>query len=365
MKIAYFTLGDTSHDNLFVTSLLETEHEIGIFGFVGWSGKWLEWLLPKRNNNFIENMFRMPRQVHNVQNSISEFKPDVVHAGPLHGTAFRVALSGFRPLVVLSWGSDLMQEAERNLIMRWMTRFVLKRTDVLCGDSKCILDKAKKFGFNGPYYQFPWGVDLEYFSPGIFTGLRERLGWQENTVFVSVRSHEVLFDIDCIVKAFILAEKERPEIRLLIYGGGSRTQILRDYLKDAGVLHKTYFGGRVGAERIREAYQSADLYLAATHSDGASVSLLEAMACSLPALVSNIPGNSEWIVPGENGWLYEVGNAEALARYMVKFDKDSPEVKKIQQQNRILAEERADWSKNFPVLLQAYEKAIMLQKGKA
>ena len=46
---------------------------------------------------------------------IAELKPDIVHAGPLHGSAFRVALSGFHPLVTMSWGSDLMLEADRNL----------------------------------------------------------------------------------------------------------------------------------------------------------------------------------------------------------------------------------------------------------
>jgi len=365
MKIAFFTIGDTLHDNRFVNSLLKTEHQTEIFGFLGWSGKWLEWVLPRKNNSFIENMLRLRRQVRNVKNSINEYKPDVVHAGPLHGTAFRVALSGFHPLVTLSWGSDLMLEAERNLATRWITRYTLAHTDVLCGDSKCIHDQAKKFGYKGPFFQFPWGVDLDKFSPGTFTDLRTRLGWQENTILLSVRSHEMLFDIDSIVKAFILAEKERPDLRLLVYGGGSRTQILRDYLKTAGILHKAYFGGRVENDRLLEAYRGSDLYITASHSDGASISLLEAMACGMSILASDIPGNAEWIEPGENGWLFETGNAEDLARYMIKFDKDSPEVGKMRQQNRKLAEERADWSKNFPVLLQAYEKAIELQREKA
>jgi L-malate glycosyltransferase len=365
MKIMYFSLGDTTHDIQFVSTLQKTGHEISLCGFEGWSGKWLEWILSSKYNSFIENMVRLPRQVRNFKKSIAENAPDVIHAGPLHGSAFRVALSGFHPLVTLSWGSDLMLEADRNLATRWITRYTLAHTDVLCGDSKCIHEKAEKFGYRGPYFQFPWGVDLKVFSPGVFTELRERLGWQNNAIFLSVRSFENLYDVDCIVNAFILAEKERPDIRLLIYGSGSRLTTLRDSLKSAGILHKTYFGGRVNDERMIEAYHSADLYLAATHSDGASVSLMEALACGLPALVSDIPGNAEWIEHGVNGWRFKTGNAEDLARYMVKFDKDSPEVKKMRQQNRKLAEERADWSKNFPVLLQAYEKAIEIHREKA
>lgn len=365
MKIMYFSLGDTTHDIHFVSALGKTEHEVSLFGFEGWSGKWLEWILRSKFNSFIENMFRLPSQVREFKKLIADIAPDVVHAGPLHGSAFRVALSGFHPLVTLSWGSDLMLEAERNLATRWITRYTLAHTDVLCGDSKCIHEKAKRFGYKGPYFQFPWGVDLEAFSPGVFKDLRERLGWNDNTIFLSIRSLEPLYDVDCIVNAFILAEKKRPDIRLLVYGSGSRLTALRDALKSAGILHKTYFGGRVNDERMIEAYHTADLYLSATHSDGASVSLMEALACGLPALVSDIPGNAEWIVPGENGWMFKTGNPEDLARYMVKFDKDSPEVKKMRQQNRILAEERADWSKNFPVLLQAYEKAVELHREKA
>lgn len=365
MKIAYFSLGETRHDTLFVTSLRKTEHPTGMFSFRGWSGKWLEWVLPKKQNTFIENMFRMPQQVRNLKSMVNAFAPDVVHAGPLHGTAFRLALGGVRPLVVLSWGSDLMQEAGRNLATKWITRFTLSRTDVLCGDSDCLYEKAKEFGYKGPYFKFPWGVDLETFSSGSFKDLRERLGWQENPILVSVRSHESLYNVDCIIKAFILAEKERPELRLLIYGGGTRTQILRDALKGAGILHKVYFGGQAPEERIIEAYRSADLYVAATNSDGASVSLMEGMACGLPALVSDIPGNREWIEPGKNGWLFKSDSAEDMAQYLVKFDRDSEEVKQMRLRNRAVAEERADWNKNFPVLLQAYEKAIALRRGQA
>jgi glycosyltransferase involved in cell wall biosynthesis len=57
----------------------------------------------------------------------------------------------------------------------------------------------------------------------------------------------------------------------------------------------------------------ADLYISPSHVDGSSVSLMEALACGLPALVSDIPANQEWVSEGVNGWLFPDGNADILA----------------------------------------------------
>ena len=57
----------------------------------------------------------------------------------------------------------------------------------------------------------------------------------------------------------------------------------------------------------------ADLYISPSHVDGSSVSLMEALACGLPCLVSDIPANQEWVREGENGWLFPDGDDERLA----------------------------------------------------
>jgi glycosyltransferase involved in cell wall biosynthesis len=74
-------------------------------------------------------------------------------------------------------------------------------------------------------------------------------------------------------------------------------------------------------------------------------------------LVSDIPGNKEWITEGQEGWLFPDGDETALAEGMLH----AYEVRKNSQEMRIasrkLAEERADWNKNFAKLLEAYEMA--------
>jgi len=79
------------------------------------------------------------------------------------------------------------------------------------------------------------------------------------------------------------------------------------------------------------------------------VTLLQAMACGTPVLVSDIPGNREWIRDGENGRLFPLGDVEALSSALTEV-LASPErlVGTGQALNDV--RERADWSRNSPRL---------------
>ena len=105
-------------------------------------------------------------------------------------------------------------------------------------------------------------------------------------------------------------------------------------------------------------YHAADLYVSASHSDGSSVSLMESLASGLPALVSDIPGNREWIMPGENGWWFPDGDAEAMAQAILQAVEQRERLPVLGAAARTLAEQRADWSKNFQQLLRAYDMAV-------
>ena len=73
--------------------------------------------------------------------------------------------------------------------------------------------------------------------------------------------------------------------------------------------------GRVNNDLLPQYLCLANLYLSSALSDGTSVSLLEAMACGLPVVVTKGYGNLEWVTPQQNGWLVEAGSPLKDVRY--------------------------------------------------
>jgi glycosyltransferase involved in cell wall biosynthesis len=87
---------------------------------------------------------------------------------------------------------------------------------------------------------------------------------------------------------------------------------------------------------------------------------MEALASGLPCLVSDIPGNREWVSEGKNGWLFTDGDPDALATKIVQTFDQRESLSKIGWAAHAVAEERADWMKNSEKLMLAYQQAIKL-----
>ncbi len=192
--------------------------------------------------------------------------------------------------------------------------------------------------------------------------LRALRGWQDAFILLSLRSWEPVYGVDVVARAFIRAAQQEPNLRLLLLGSGSQAGLIREILQRGGMEERVFFGGQVNYNQLPDYYRSADLYLSASHSDGSSVSLMEALACGRPVLVSDIPGNREWLENSPAGWLFKDGDENDLADGILNACRNRGKLEEIGRFARSLAEERADWSKNFQKLLGAYQMAVELHK---
>jgi glycosyltransferase involved in cell wall biosynthesis len=175
---------------------------------------------------------------------------------------------------------------------------------------------------------------------------------------LSTRAFEPIYGVDVIARAFVMCAKKIPGIRLTLLGTGTQEAVIRQILLVGGVYDRVEFKGKVGYDDLPHYYQNASLYISASHSDGSSISLLEAFACGTPAIVSDIPGNREWVTPGENGWLFRDGDAIALADAIMQAVNLPQALPGMGQKARLLAEARADWRKNYPSLEKAFQIAL-------
>ncbi len=362
MKIIYFSTSYSPHDHRFLSGLAKTEHKVYFVRLEPATNESEDRIVPTEINQVIwaggQRSFRwrdVPKYVRSLRKVINEIQPDVLHAGPIQTVGLIAVLTGFRPLLMMSWGFDLMEDVYRNQWWAWVTGFVLRRSTFFTSDAQVTRDKAVHYGMNPERtIVFPWGVDLEHFAPNRKTKERDN----GITLFCN-RSWEPRYGVDVLARAFLRAAKSKPELRLILLGGGSMGRELRRILSP--VSEQILFGGYISQKELPRYYNMADVYISPSHVDGSSVSLMEAMGCGLPCLISDIPANKEWVTEGENGWLFPDGDADALTEVILRVAEKRDTLKKIGSASRRMAEARADWTKNFQKLLEAYERTAQLK----
>lgn len=368
MRVLYFSKDYTTHDRRYLASLAGSGHQVWYLrlerGPVTYEGRdippgvqivsWVGGQQPVRRSMW-------PRLFRDFRRVLDEVRPHLVHAGPIQSCGFLSALVGVRPLVVMSWGSDVLVGADRNLARRWLTRYTLRRADVVIGDCRAVRDKVRALSGipDERIVTYPWGIDLDTFRLRPSTlDLRDRLGWGRARIFLSTRSWEPLYRLDVLVAAFNVVAGLVDDACLLLLGDGSAAPQIRRVIAEGRHPDRVHVAGQVPHTLLPEYYNLADAYVSTAGSDGTSISLLEAMACGLPVIVSDTPGNREWVVPGENGWLFEPGNSEALTTAMLASLDPSAPLVQMREANVAIARKHADWTRNFQLLLGAYARAI-------
>jgi glycosyltransferase involved in cell wall biosynthesis len=303
--------------------------------------------------------------VDELRQLLAEIAPDIVHAGPVQACAWLVSRIGFPRLVTMSWGSDLMRDAGFGL-GRWQAAMTLRRTSAFIGDCVAVRRRAVELGMDeSRTVVLPWGVDLDRFRPGAATQLRDRLGWQGAVVLLCLRAWEPGYGVDTVLQAFLRAARHEPSLRLILGGDGSLRPQLVARVEGSGMADRVWLPGYLPYDELPLLYQSADIYLSGSHSDGSSVSLLEAMASGLPAFVSDIAGNREWIEDDVAGRLFPPGDVPALEDLLREAPRLADDLRGYGRQARAMVEARADWRRNAPRMLTAYALALSGERGPA
>jgi L-malate glycosyltransferase len=367
VRVLYFSRDYSPHDHRFLSALAGSGH-IGYYLRLERSARQMEDRPVPSNIEQVQwaggqGLFRwwdVPRLVMSLRKVIKRLQPDLIHAGPIQTCAFIAVLTGFRPILTMSWGFDLMKDDTRNRWWQIVTRYTLRRSTWFTSDAQVTRDKAVAYGMHPDRtVVFPWGVDLEHFNP-LAGDPRPEAGI---TLFCN-RSWEPNYSVDVVARAFVKVAVQREDVSLMLLAGGSQSALIRDILIKGGVADRVTFPGFIGNNDLPRYYRMADLYISASRVDGSSVSLMEALACGLPCAVSDIPANREWVTDGVNGWVFPDGDADALAGIILKAIDQKVALLSMGRNARRTAEQKADWPRNFRKLLKAYEQTSNLAKAK-
>ena len=166
----------------------------------------------------------------------------------------------------------------------------------------------------------PNAVDIETFEPGGTpdAALAAALGLAGATVVGFIGSFYAYEGLDLLLEALPALLARRPEVRVLLVGGGPQDAALKAQAAALGLADKVVFTGSVPHAQVQRYYDLVDVLAYPRHSMRLTelvtpLKPLEAMAQGRLLVASDVGGHKELIRHGETGWLFEAGNAQALA----------------------------------------------------
>lgn len=116
---------------------------------------------------------------------------------------------------------------------------------------------------------------------------------------------------EVLLEAAVLVYRRHPRMRLMIVGDGPSGEALAAQAEQLGIGKSVTFLGF--KKDVREVLWATDLFALASWREGLPVALLEAMAASLPSVVTLVGGNNEVVIEGETGFLVPPGDAVQMA----------------------------------------------------
>jgi len=221
-----------------------------------------------------------------------------------------------------------------------LRRLILKNANSIVANSaglKTISEKADPFKVD----VIPNGIDTEFFSPAPDRESRRSSVFK----FLFAGRFQEQKNLFFLLRAFSdSAKKTSKPIELHMVGDGPLAEKLKQKAKDLGINEIVIWHGWLDKEKLRDCYRACDCLVNPSLYEGMPNTVLEAMACGLPVIASNVAGNKDIIVNSENGILFNASDIIALADALPLVAADNSLCKRLGKVSRQNAVDFFSWN---------------------
>lgn len=188
--------------------------------------------------------------------------------------------------------------------------------DQVTAVSHAVADAHRLVRMAGSIEVFPNGVDAAAWQPNaaIRTMVRRELAIEQKFLWFAAGRLEPVKDYPTLLRAMTALPNSA---HLLIAGSGPLEAQLRQLSRELGIESRVRFLGF--DPNILRWMQAADGFVLSSCWEGLPMALLEAAACALPAVATDVPGTREVIIDGDTGLLSVQGSAASLAEAMTRM----------------------------------------------
>jgi glycosyltransferase involved in cell wall biosynthesis len=152
--------------------------------------------------------------------------------------------------------------------------------------------------------------------------------------------------------------KERSDVKLLIVGTGPLEKRLKKLAVKLNIEKDTIFTGTLPFNDIQMLYASSDIFLMHSYWEGFGMTNQEALASGMPVICTNVGGAPDIIKEGYNGYLVDVGDTDAMAKYSLKLLKDEDLFLQMRKNARKSMVDGFKWHDMVDNYLKLYEQIL-------
>ncbi|GBG95420.1 glycosyltransferase [Ligilactobacillus salitolerans] len=153
-----------------------------------------------------------------------------------------------------------------------------------------VLDTLTNYRVTAPIEVIPTGVDLHKFEGKPDPYLREKYGVSQDTpLLLTVSRLAYEKDIDRLINAFPIIQKQVPEVKLMICGDGPAKDDLVAQVKQLKLSDDVIFTGEIDHDEVPAYYHMADLFVSTSISESQGLTFIEALAAGLKVVAASGP----------------------------------------------------------------------------
>lgn len=354
MRISYLADANSPHVIKWVEHFSREHHDIQILSFRPSNNREVQRLThllkpgwPSRISSFI--------LASKVRSVLATFEPDIVHAhyASSYGTLGR--LCGFHPYVLSVWGSDIYDFPRRSWLHRTLVAKNLAAADLVCSTSEHMALETRRY-CDRPVTVTPFGVDSARFLPG----LNQDHG-DDEIVVGTVKALEPPYGVDILIRSFALVAKryhEFKKLRLVIAGDGALRKKLELEAKAIGIESQVSFLGAIPYSKVPDLLATFSIFCALSLSESFGVAVLEASACQVPVVVTNVGGLPEVVRDKITGLIVAPRDIEAAAA-AISLLIDNPDLRRsFGSAGREFVMKNYEWSDNAKHMDKVYKSVL-------
>lgn len=262
------------------------------------------------------NDWRIPMQLAQI---LRRERPHIVHThawGTLCESWIAMKLAS-----VSVWIHGEHGTMEEKTFNKRIQRYLWRRADQLLAVSEVLANRlAATMDFpRERIHTIINGVDLNRFRPELpVESLRASLNLSHETHIIGIVGRlEPVKDHFTFLQAMSDVVARHPNVCALIIGDGSLRSSLQHQVEKLKMTQHVRFLGR--RSDIPQLLNLMDIFVLSSQSEGMSNTILEAMACALPVVTTNVGGNPELVIDGETGILVPTSAPERLGKAMLSL----------------------------------------------